>query len=110
MNNLRSMHCCCRLQYLLLMSVSAVGHKTVPFISYWHISLSPTLDHRKLLEDDSDDEGDGSTVDEQAELELDRSCGLFGSVEAVSRAGWGRGGWPHHGAWGPKKHRKAGFA
>ena len=32
-----------------------VRHKTVPFVTYWHIVLTPALDHRKLL----DDAGDG---------------------------------------------------
>ena len=120
---------------------------------YWHIVLTPALDHRRLLqqwqrggrgqqssdeeeEDDDNDNDDGDDAAAAAEsiteiavvavnraagaavrtngpqlrLELPAGCGLFGEVAKVASSGWGRGGWPHRGAWVSKKKSEAGFS
>ena len=101
------------------------GHKTLPFLSYWHIVLRPVMDHTRLLDDDDDDaisdderereaggeggaggEGDGAE-DAEDEFELAAGCRLFGGPSEVAKAGWGRGQWPYSGGWVSKKHRKA---
>lgn len=149
-----------------------LGHKTVPFISYWHIVLAPVVDQQQVFvqwrrslrsrpdqsEDDGSESGDelhhpenvaGGTADppgaaapaatasmptptllmsatspslvasdvlarsescaEIPKLQLSSDCGLFDTVAKVASSGWGRGGWPHRGAWVSKKKRKAGI-
>ena len=133
------------------------GHKTVPFVSYWHIVLTPVLDHQQLCnewhrrpsrnESEEVDDADeyyypdnvatvapapaasvsmllshtslnreanvlarSATYAELPKLQLPSDCGLFDAVAKVASSGWGRGGWPHRGAWVSKKKRRAGFS
>eukprot|EP01043_Picozoa_sp_COSAG02_P061170 COSAG02_NODE_8159_length_2685_cov_18.595901_2_plen_396_part_00 len=150
-----------------------LGHKTVPFISYWHIVLAPVVDQQQVFvqwrrslrnrpsldesEDDDSESGDelyhpenvvggtagppgaaasatkalvptpaqllSATLQSPAtsdvlarsesyagmpKLQLSSDCGLFDTVAKVASSGWGRGGWPHRGAWVSRKKRKAG--
>jgi hypothetical protein len=66
----------------------------------------PEQSGKSVKEEDGAQQQQHGGAQQAVALQLAAGSGLFGSVTAVARAGWGRGGWPHKGAWVSKKKRK----